>query len=240
MNNEFYPPYKLNTAVLFLVFNRLDVTKQVFDVIKKAKPPRLYIASDGARNSVDGENEKVQEIRDFVISSIDWDCEVKTLFRDKNMGCGPSVKNAIDWFFKSEEMGIILEDDCLPDQSFFRFCEELLLKYELDDRIGMISGNNHAGYKHSEESYLFSKFKACWGWATWRTAWVNMDFEMQWLNTESKNSIINNMGYGRVSVKHWSNSIKLIKNNEVSAWDWQWFFSLAVQNQLCIFLNSLI
>ncbi len=124
MENQFKPPHPLNTAVLFLVFNRLDVTKQVFGAIKQAKPPRLYIAADGARETKDGEELKVEEVRDFILSNIDWECEVKTLFRENNFGCKYAVSGAIDWFFENEEMGIILEDDCLPSQSFFWFCEE--------------------------------------------------------------------------------------------------------------------
>ena len=122
----FSPPYSLNTAVLFLVFNRLDTSKQVFQAISQAKPPRLYVAADGARVSKEGESEKVQAVRDYIMQNIDWKCEVKTLFRDENLGCKYAVSGAITWFFQNEEQGIILEDDCLPNQSFFWFCEELL------------------------------------------------------------------------------------------------------------------
>jgi GR25 family glycosyltransferase involved in LPS biosynthesis len=159
--------YNLKIAVLFLIVNRLNTIRQVFAEIKKAKPPRLYIASDGARDDVESETQKVKDVRDFVVDNIDWDCEVKTLFRDGNLGCGLSVKSSIDWFFKQEEMGIILEDDCVPNESFFRFCEELLIKYEADDRVGMISGNNHISYQPNLDSYLFSRYKGCWGWATY-------------------------------------------------------------------------
>jgi len=138
--DNFTPPKPLETAVLFLVFNRLDTTKQVFEAIKKAKPPRLYIAADGARKNIDNEDKIVQDIRNYLISNIDWECEVKTLFREKNLGCKYAVSGAIDWFFENKEMGIILEDDCLPSQSFFWFCEELLNKYKDDKRIFLISG----------------------------------------------------------------------------------------------------
>ena len=130
--NEFKPPHQLNTAVLFLVFNRLKTTKQVFKAIRKAKPPRLYIAADGARIDQKDESKKVIEVREYISSNIDWECEVKTLFRERNHGCKLAVSEAIDWFFENEEMGIILEDDCLPSQSFFWFCEELLEKFKND------------------------------------------------------------------------------------------------------------
>ena len=118
---KFIPPHPLETAVLFLVFNRLDTTKQVFEAIRQAKPPRLYVAADGPRESKEGEKEKVKAVRKYVMDNIDWKCEVKTLFRDKNLGCKMAVSGAIDLFFENEEMGIILEDDCLPNQSFFGF-----------------------------------------------------------------------------------------------------------------------
>ena len=128
---HFVHPHPLKTAVLFLVFNRPDTTKQVFKAIRQAKPPRLYVAADGPRADKPGEAEKVEQARRIAMQ-VDWDCEVKTLFREKNLGCGKAVSSAIDWFFENEEEGIILEDDCLPSQSFFWFCEELLERYRLD------------------------------------------------------------------------------------------------------------
>ena len=106
-DSTFTPPHPLGTAVLFLVFNRLDTTKQVFEAIRQAKPPRPYIAADGARETKEGEAEKVKAVRDYIISNIDWKCEVKTLFRKQNYGCKMAVSGAIDWFFENEEMGII-------------------------------------------------------------------------------------------------------------------------------------
>lgn len=235
-NTKFTPPHPLNTAVLFLVFNRLDTTKQVFEAIKEAKPPRLYIAADGARESKEGELEKTKAVREHIISNIDWDCEIKTLFREQNMGCGPSVHNAISWFFENEEMGIILEDDCLPSQSFFWYCEELLEKYKDDERVAQISGVNHLYDKHKlSYSYLFSRYKSCWGWASWARSWQNMDFAMSWLETPQRDDIVRNMGVGKESIRHWNNAIESIQQNKVSAWDWQWYFSISSMNQLTIF-----
>ena len=96
--DTFNPPLPLRTPVLFLVFNRLDTTKQVFEAIRRAKPPRLYVAADGPRADHRGEDEKVQAVRDYILSSIDWDCEVKTLFRDENLGVKRAVSSAIDFF----------------------------------------------------------------------------------------------------------------------------------------------
>ncbi len=157
--SEFVPSKPLETAVLFLVFNRLDTTKQVFEAIKEAKPPRLYIAADGARKDKSGEEEEVKAVREYVMKNIDWDCEIKTLFREKNFGCKYAVSGAIDWFFENEEQGIILEDDCLPSQSFFWFCEELLERYKDDMRIFMIAGTSYLFNEYEAiNDYFFSKY----------------------------------------------------------------------------------
>lgn len=164
--------YVFNSAILLLIFNRLDTTQLVFEAIQKVKPPRLYIASDGARIDKLSEDSLVGDVRNYVINNIDWDCEVKTLFREENLGCKLAVSGAISWFFQNEGHGIILEDDCLPDHSFFRFCEEMLLKYSDDERIGMISGDNFQfGGSQVEDSYYFSRYPHIWGWATWKRAW---------------------------------------------------------------------
>jgi hypothetical protein len=187
---SFTPPRPLNTAVLFLVFNRLDTTKQVFQAIRQAKPPRLYIAADGARESKQGEAENVQVVRDCIMENIDWECDVKTLFRDENLGCKYAVSGAINWFFENEEMGIILEDDCLPSQSFFWFCEELLEKYKNNESIGMISGDNFfIEHQKLKESYFYS-YGNIWGWASWKRVWKNYDVSMKtWGDDIMKDSL---------------------------------------------------
>ena len=230
-------------AILLLIFNRLDLTKKTFQAIKATKPTKLYIASDGPRNHIKGERELVLKVRDYVISNIDWESQVKTRFNTDNIGCGPNVKSSIDWFFTHEEEGIIIEDDCVAEESFFDYCEELLDRFKDDHRIGMISGTNHITKNYPmAHSYAFSKHKACWGgWATWKRSWNNMDFDMDWLMTNNSKNIIRNMGYGKASFYFWKRAIKLIAQKKVSAWDWQWYFSLAAQGQLCIFpKNNLI
>lgn len=226
---------RFNTAVLFVVFNRLNTTSQVFETIRNAKPLRLYVAADGPRLNVPDDIQKTQEVRDFILKNIDWDCEVKTLFREGNLGCGRAVKTAIDWFFTNEDSGIILEDDVVPLHSFFYFCSSLLEIYSKDHRIAMISGINHVHYKPNNYSYLYSKNKGCWGWATWKRAWDNMDYEMKWRETSENRFVIKNMGVTSYSLTYWKNSLALIDNKVVDAWDWQWYFSIAAQNQLCIF-----
>ena len=228
--NKFTPPHKLNTAVLFLVFNRLEKTKQVFEAIREAKPPRLYIAADGAREDKVGEEEKVLAVREYITQNINWDCEVKTLFRDKNLKSPDACSSAISWFFENEEMGIIFEDDCLPVKSFFWFCEELLEKYKDNHRIGMISGTNlKNGEKIGDADYFFSIYGHMWGWASWSNRWKNFDMDFQ---SHNSSDYIENIFTDKRTVKYWKNIFNSTRN-----WDYSWLFILWKNDQLSIYPN---
>jgi hypothetical protein len=224
----------MNTPVLLIIFNKLEPARLVFERIAAVQPKKLYIASDGARAGVDGEALQVDAVRKYVMESVTWPCEVKTRFRDSNFGCSRGPSDAISWMFEHEESGIILEDDTVPELSFFPYCEELLLRYQFDQRIGMISGNNHLSEYEFSESYLFSKFKWTWGWATWRRAWANQDLKLECMKSPAAASIIENMGYTPKSQRLWERNLSSIEAGRVAAWDYQWFLSLSAQNQLSI------
>jgi hypothetical protein len=168
--------FKLMVPILYLVFNRLDSVKKTFPEIQKAKPRQLFVACDGPRTRE--EKVKTDAVRKYILDNITWKCEIKTLFRDKNFGCKLAVSGAIDWFFENVGKGIILEDDCLPNQSFFRFCEEMLEKYSGRGEIMSVSGYNYLGKLDIKESYYFSRYFECWGWATWKRAWEKCDIQM--------------------------------------------------------------
>ena len=157
-NPTFSTPSPLSTPVLFLIFNRPEITKQVFNAIQQAKPPRLYVAGDGPRSKCTEDEENCKLARS-IATNVDWDCEVKTLFRDHNLGCRLAVSQAIYWFFEQEPEGIILEDDCLPSQSFFWFCQEMLEYFRNDKAVGVICGfySNELEYKPSA-SFFFSRY----------------------------------------------------------------------------------
>src|SRR5260221_13687320 len=163
--------YLTKSPVLFILFNRPDTTAQVFDQIKTAQPKRLYIAADGPRLDFPDDELLCKQARE-VIKGIDWDCEVKILFNNENIGCKLGVSAALNWFFSQEEEGIILEDDCLPANGFFKFCDTLLEKYRDDTRIRHITGCNlQFGKKWGNASYYFSNRTHVWGWASWRRVW---------------------------------------------------------------------
>ena len=169
----------MRSAVLFLVFNRPATTRQVFEAIAAARPPRLYVAADGPRAGRPGETELCAEVR-RIATAVDWPCEVRTLFREENLGCRRAVSGGINWFFEQEEEGIIIEDDVLPVPSFFDYCDELLERYRTDERVGTICGTNLTSNPvDPQASYTFSRYSSVWGWASWRRVWRHYDVEMK-------------------------------------------------------------
>jgi len=223
----------LNTPVLFLIFNRPETTELVFERIREAQPPRLYIASDGPRPGREGEIELCQQARG-VINLVNWNCEVQTLIRDENLGCGKAVSSAIDWFFENEEYGIILEDDCLPDLSFFLYCEELLKYYLNNQEVGVISGNQFVNADRLKTSYYFSNYPHIWGWATWRRVWNNYDFKMKdWPLVKQTQLLLEKTGSVFYADK-WQSIFDRVYNGIIDTWDYQLVHMLWVNNQLCI------
>lgn len=238
MKDNFIPPGPLITPVLFMIFNRPDTTQKVFDAIKQAKPKQLFVAADGPREDKEGEKEKCEQARE-IIEQVAWDCEVKKLFRDNNLGCKIAVSSAIDWFFENVEEGIILEDDCLPNQSFFWFCQEMLKYYRNDTRIMHISGDNFQfGRKRGEGSYYFSKYAHVWGWATWKRAWKHYDVDMKnFIKFKIENQIENIFKINQQK-KYWMKIFQLVYDGKIDTWDYIWVFFCFINNGLCIMPNK--
>ncbi|MEL6252028.1 MAG: hypothetical protein AAFR87_08460 [Bacteroidota bacterium] len=221
--------------VLFLVFNRPDVSALVFEEIRKAKPPRLYVAADGARPHKAGEAEKAAEVRKLA-TTVDWECEVKTLFREENLGCKMAVSGAIDWFFESEESGVILEDDCVPDQSFFQFCHEMLEYYKDDDRVMKISGSNFIGdnFTQQEYSYFFSRYTHVWGWATWRRAWKHFTLEMTEYEIVKENGLLSASFAVEGEEKHYWKAWEMTRSGKLDSWAYRWQYALRANSGLTV------
>lgn len=216
-----------DTPILFLIFNRPEITQIVFEEIKRQKPKYLYVAADGARSGFLEDIDKCKATRKLVIEGVDWDCEVKTLFRDENLGCGIAVSEAITWFFDNVEQGIILEDDCLPHHSFFGYCETLLERYKEDERVYGITGNNFQdGISRGNSSYYFSRYFHIWGWASWRRAWIRYDYDLEHLEKFNKNKIIYKIDKRKIFEKYWISIFKKTTNKEIDTWDYQLQFSL--------------
>lgn len=225
----FIPTSPLKTALLFIVFNRLETTKKVFQAIQRAKPPRLYIAADGPRENRSGEYDKVQRVRNFIIENIDWECEVRTLFRDKNIGCGGAVSEAITWFFDNEDMGIILEDDCYPSQSFFWFAESALIKYKDEEKIYGITGDfRGVSYPEKTNNISLISFPLIWGWATWKRVWKHYDRSMKdW--SGSINDITALANSSNETKRYFQRSFHKTAKGEINTWDYQFAFKMLQQ-----------
>lgn len=221
-----------NTPVLLIAFNRPDLAREVLAQIRGVRPIKLYLAVDGARNNV--EKSKVDEVKK-IINQIDWDCKVKTLFADKNYGCKLGPVRAMDWFFRNEEMGIILEDDILVSQSFFYFCQELLSLYKNNFKIGSISGDNYFGISGGKYSYMFSKYSQTWGWATWRRVWQKYDIKIKDWPKRKKDGWLKNILPTREAVIYWKLIFDAVYKCEInSAWDYQWTYMNWINNFLTI------
>lgn len=160
-------------AVLLITFNRLDTTLRVLEAIKLAAPSKLYVASDGPRNQ--DEARVVEKIRSEIRRAVDWPCNLDRLNHERNLGCREAVQQAVDWFFKNEPAGIILEDDCLPHPAFFDYCAYHLKHQRANQSIATISGTRmrSSGSAKSGSGDL-TKFFACWGWASWRESWQRL------------------------------------------------------------------
>lgn len=222
----------MKTPVALIIFIRPDHTQRVFNVIAQAKPDQLFIIADGPRNQE--EYAQCQATRN-VVAQIDWDCEVHRNYADENMGLKHRISSGLDWVFKQVETAIILEDDCVPDPSFFRFCEELLDYYVDDPRVMHITGDNF-GYKpkNTEVSYYFTRYIHVWGWATWRRAWKQFDIEMKaWSDPVTKEAILLTFKTKKER-DYWSNLWDKVVSNEIDTWDYSWFFACLLQNGLSI------
>jgi hypothetical protein len=217
------PEPHFSTPILLLVFNRPDYLARQIEILRELRPTQLYVSGDGPRSTHPTDSTACQEIKK-TLKLIDWNCEVVTKLRSKNLGCKVGVSSGIDWFFEHVIEGIILEDDCLPDLSFFEFSEQLLKKYRHDERVGQIGGTNLFENVISPTSYYFSIHPACWGWATWRRAWQKYDVTMQtW--PEDGQAVLQRIFSSRSAVSYWTRIFQKTWHSEIDTWDYQWIYT---------------
>jgi len=228
----------LETPILFIVFNRLDTASVVFAAIKKAKPQKLFLAADGPRRGVAGEEERCRAVRYYLLKNIDWDCRVETLFQTENLGIKKAFKSALDWFFAFNESGIILEHDCLPNESFFLFCEKLLERYKDDERIMHISGNFFQPERIGKSDYYFSRIPHIWGWATWKRAWQKYDLEMTTYRDFLKDQTLKKYFRSDRERVAWHQLFNQVYYHRSMTWDFQWTYALFKNDGLAITPNQ--
>lgn len=234
----------VNKAILFIIFNRPDTTALVFDAIRQAKPTRLYIAADAARQSHPTDQERCEATKQ-IVERIDWDCEVRRLYQPSNLGCGFAVSSAISWFFSHEEDGIILEDDCLPHPDFFAFAAFMLDHFRNDKRVISINGSNLGYNGELGSTMIFSRFMNMWGWATWRDRAAAIDYTLaDWKQTSYKQLFL----YSRLS-RHlfdidlgwyqlWTKKLDRVADDQNFTWDWQWIYHQLKHRQVSVVPTS--
>lgn len=224
----------MKTPIAFLIFNRPDTTKKVFEAIRQVQPPKLLVVADGPRQDRQNEAETCVAVR-AIIDQVDWNCEVLTNYSDINLGCKERVSSGLDWIFNTVEEAIILEDDCVPHPTFFQFCEQLLERYRYDARIMSICGLNiQFGRQRSRYSYYFSHYSHIWGWATWRRAWQYYDVNMKiWPEIRDDNLLKNVLSHPHV-IRYWTKIFQATYEKRIDTWDYQWIFACLIHSGLCV------
>lgn len=232
----------MKIPVLFIIFNREQIALRTFEIIKQYRPETLYIAADGPRDNREGEEVKCIETRNAILNQINWPCNIYKLFRDKNVGCGQGVSGAITWFFEHEKFGAIIEDDCSPSLDFFKYCEELLPKYESVENIMQINGFNPLASGINSNSYTFSRYPKIWGWATWARAWKSFDINMSfWDEYRNSGKIWKQFSFFEaiIHLRIWNKYYKELKEvRKPRAWGYQWSLSVFSNDGLCIVPGS--
>lgn len=224
-----------DVPVFMIFFNRPEPLSKVFEAVRQARPKKLFLACDGPRDNRVDDIENSNKCKQ-IVSNIDWPCEVYKNYSDVNLGCGMRMYTGVTWAFEQVDRLMILEDDCVPSQDFFPFCEELLEKYKCDERIYMISAMNHLGiYKKTENDYFFAG-GCCWGWATWKRAWSHMDFNMNFLEDDYSMQCVEKLYPYYKSARNIgkARTQQLNEGKKLSAWTYQSGMAAALNNQMSI------
>lgn len=231
------------TPILLITFNRPDHTRRVLTEILKQEPQDLYVCQDGARDEKEDDRVKCQEVRD-VINELTApyavehkDFTLHTLYQSHNLGCGPGPATGITWFFENVEMGIIMEDDCLPSETLMAFESELLEKYKEDERISIITGTNALSkWRSCRYDYIFAKTggMTMGAWASWRRAWKHFDWAIKsWGEQETKERMRKIVGEKRFKELAPLYD-KIYANPPRDAWDFQWAYARTLMDSCTI------
>ena len=227
----------MKTPIVLIIFRRPDKTLEIFEKIRQVKPSKLFVIADAPRPEKPDEYEKSEKSR-AIIDTIDWDCEVFKNYADTNLGSFRRIPSGLDWVFSQVDEAIILEDDCLPDLTFFRFCEELLDYYRHDERIMTISGDNfQLGRQRTNESYYFSRYNHCWGWATWKRAWKYFDINMKAWPEVRDQKLLKLILQNDRDTNYWESILQDTYESKIKSWDYRWTLFIWLQNGLTILPN---
>lgn len=224
------------SPVAVFLFNRPETTSRVMDSLRTVRPQQLYLIADGPRADYPNDRALCETAR-HIASIADWECKIRTNFSETNMGLKRRLESGLDWLFGQVPEAIILEDDCVPDPTFFRFCDELLARYREDERIMVISGSDFTfGLSDVEASYRFSRYSLIWGWATWARAWRKNDPDMSSLPAAlASNRLQDILGEARAA-QYWGFVLN-DRRESATTWDSAWLWSIWEQGGLCIHPN---
>lgn len=221
-------------ALLVMTFNRHSTLAQLLAILKQYPPSRLYIVQDGPRANNAADHANCWQVRQMV-EALEMPCSIKLKLNPTNLGPMHAQKAALDWFFEQEEEGIVLEDDCIPDPSFFRFSAELLAKYRHDSRVMWISGDNfERGIRTVKESYYFSRFPHCWGWASWRRVWQGYDLLITAWPQAKEDGLLSRVFQHQEEREYWTNIFDKSFAGKIRSWDYRMTFHIWKSNGLCI------
>ncbi len=222
------------TPVIFCVFNRPQTTRQVFETIRQARPERLFVVADGPRPDRSDDAAACEEVR-RIATAADWDCDVRTNFAETNIGLARRMFTGISWAFEQAEQAIILEDDCLPNSSFFRFCAELLDRYHDDSRLMAVSGECYQYRKTcAPYSYDFSRYTHCWGWATWRRAWSLLDFDMGTWPEAKASGWVREWFPDPASAEYWEDVFEGVYTSRRNSWFYRYMYACFLNGGLTV------
>lgn len=223
---RYLPEDMVHTAVAYIVFNRPQYTEKTFEVLRQQRPAKLYVIADGPRPGHPTDAERCARVRE-IVAQVDWPCEVHRNYAESNLGLKRRVSSGLDWVFTQEECAIVLEDDCVAHPDFFRFCDELLVRYADDARIAVVTGNNFQnGQSRGDGTYYFSKYNHCWGWATWRRAWRNYEGDLPFWDHWSQSSDWKQKTPDAVERRYWEQIFALVKAGKIDSWAYPWTASV--------------
>jgi len=227
----------VQTPVALIIFNRPDTTAKVFAEIRRARPSKLFVIADAPRANRPSDVEKCVAARS-IVESVDWKCEVLTNYAEQNLGCQKRISSGLNWVFSQSEQAIVLEDDCVPHLSFFRFCEELLSRYQDDQRVMHIAGTNYQfGQQRFPYSYYFSRYNHCTGWATWRRAWEHFDLDMKLWPEFRDRGLLSDLFSDARAEAYWRRSFQLVYEKRIDSWAYCWTLACWARSGLTILPN---
>ena len=225
----------MTAPVVFLVYNRPELTRLAFASIRAWKPETLIVVADGPRRGDSRDAERCAATR-AVVESVDWSCDLRTDFASSNLGCTARVSSGITRALELFDRAIILEDDCVAEPSFFPFAEEMLERYADDERIFSVSGDNFLfGRRVTRDSYFFSRYPYCWGWATWSRAWKHYDVAMRaWPQLREGDFLANVFAGDRNAIGYWRLVLDRTYSKVTDTWDFPWYLTCWMHDALTV------